>query len=87
MCEEYVPISAFVTPHGHFQWRYMHFGLRNAPATFQRLMLKVLARLEDFTCAFLDDVEVFSNSWSEHMQYLRIVISSLSRRRFDVKEG
>jgi len=22
-----VPISAFVTPHGPFQWRYMPFGL------------------------------------------------------------
>ena len=36
--DESVPISAFVTPHGQFQWRYMPFGLRNAPATFQRLM-------------------------------------------------
>jgi len=32
-----VPISAFVTPFGHFQWQYMPFGLRNAPATFSCL--------------------------------------------------
>jgi len=54
--EESVPVSAFVTPHGQFQWRFMPFGLRNAPATFQRLMWKVLKGLESFTCAYLDDV-------------------------------
>jgi len=31
--EESIPVSAFVTPSGHFQWRFMPFGLRNAPAT------------------------------------------------------
>jgi len=46
MCEESVPISAFVTPHSHFQWRYMPFWLQNAPATFQRFMWKVLAGLD-----------------------------------------
>ena len=32
-----VPISAFITPFGHFQWSYMPFGLRNAPASFLAL--------------------------------------------------
>lgn len=27
-------LTRFVTPHGHYQWRYMAFGLRNAPTTF-----------------------------------------------------
>ena len=40
--EETVPVSSFVTPHGQFQWRFMPFGLRNAPATFQRLMLSLI---------------------------------------------
>jgi len=43
--EESVPISAFVTPFGHFQWRYMPFGLRNAPATFSRIVVKLLRGL------------------------------------------
>ena len=77
LSEESVPISAFVTPHGQFQWRFMPFGLRNAPATFQRLMWKVLTGLEGFTCAYLDDVVIFSNSWSEHLQHLRAVFRRL----------
>jgi hypothetical protein len=41
-----IPISGFVTPFGHFRWRYMHFGYRNAPATFSRLVLKLFSGLE-----------------------------------------
>jgi len=43
-----VPISAFVTPFWHFQWRFMPFGFRNAPATFSRLVSKLLLGLGVF---------------------------------------
>lgn len=48
-------ISAFVTPFGLYEYTVMSFGLRNALATFQRLMNLVVAGLDG--CAFsLDDV-------------------------------
>jgi len=58
--EESVPISAFVTPFGHFQWRYMPFGLCNAPAAFSRIVVKLLHGLNDFSGAYLDDIINFS---------------------------
>ena len=39
-------ISAFVTPDCFLQYTVMEFGMRNAPATFQRLINKVLSGLE-----------------------------------------
>ena len=84
---ESIPVSAFVTPFGHFQWRYMPFGLRNAPATFQRLVWKVLHGLESFTGAYLDDIIIFSKSWQDHLRHIRIVFQRLQTAGLTLKKS
>jgi hypothetical protein len=87
MDEEAIPISAFVTPHGQFQWKYMPFGLRNAPATFQRLVNRVLKGLELFTGAFLDDIIIFSDSWSDHLKHIQLVFDRIRAAGLTVKKS
>ncbi|PIK50904.1 hypothetical protein BSL78_12204 [Apostichopus japonicus] len=47
--------SAFITPFGLFEYLVMPFGMRNAPATFQRLVDNVLQGCEEFAKAYIDD--------------------------------
>ena len=53
----------------------MPFGLSNAPSTFQRLMNQTFFDLLDrFVVVYLDDILVFSESLSDHLAHLRIVL-------------
>ena len=52
-------ITAFPARKGLFQFKVMQFGWCNAPATFQRLMERVLSRLNWKDCLdYIDDVLV-----------------------------
>lgn len=48
----------------------MPFALRDAPATFQRLIHKVVVGL-DGCAVYLDDVVVYSDTWSAHTEHVR----------------
>ena len=67
--------TAFRTSSGQlFEFNQVPFGLCNAPATFSRLMDRILAGLHWETCLFyLDDIIVFSSTWEEHLARLREV--------------
>ncbi|KAJ1106571.1 hypothetical protein NDU88_003972 [Pleurodeles waltl] len=69
--------TAFSTIGGHYQFTVMPFGLKNAPATFQRLVNTVLQGLEAFSAAYLDDIAVFSSSWDDNLVHLWKVLEAL----------
>lgn len=69
-------ISAFVTPDNFLQYTVMPFGMRNAPATFQRLVNTVFADVPNCT-AYLDDVVIHSSTWSEHLASLKMAFQRL----------
>ena len=71
--------TAFRTSSGQqFEFNQVPFGLCNAPATFSRLMDRVLAGLHWEMCLFyLDDIIVFSSTWEEHLAQLHEVFERL----------
>jgi transposase InsO family protein len=79
-------ITAFVHGTGVWQYKRMPFGLTNAPATFARLMDKVLGGLQyDYCLAYLDDIIIASRSFEEHMKHLDEVFSRLRAAKLTVK--
>jgi hypothetical protein len=79
---------AFCTHHGHFEFLVMSFGLTNAPATFQALMNDVLHDfIRVFILVFFDDILIFSDSWSSHLQDVRAVLQRLQEHSLAVKRS
>lgn len=70
--------TAFITPWGLFEWNRLTFGLRNAPAHFQRCMDKIFQKY-DFVLVYLDDIFVMSETADEHMEHLEIVAEELRK--------
>ena len=80
-----VPISnkdkqktAFSTNLGHYHFNRMPFGLRGAPATFQRMMNSVLSGLNGIKCfVYLDDIVIYGYDLADHNQRLCEIFTCL----------
>ena len=76
-------ISAFVTDDGLFQFKVMPFEMQNSPATFQRLINQVISGLTGCD-AYIDDVIVYSETWSEHVKIMYKLFEKLSDAKLTV---
>ncbi|GBM62381.1 Transposon Tf2-9 polyprotein [Araneus ventricosus] len=75
--------TAFVCPFGMFRYKRMPFGLKNAPATFQRLMDQFRNGLPTVNIlVYLDDIAVLSETFEQHIQDLKMVFDRL--RKFNL---
>lgn len=78
--------TAFNVEHGHYEYLRMPFGLKNAPATFQRVMDDILKGLQNKTCfVYMDDIIVFSTSLQEHIVNLKQVFGKLRESNLKVQ--
>nr|CAI72306.1 putative polyprotein [Phytophthora infestans] len=58
-----IPMTAVSTPRGMlWEWLVMPQGLKNAPATFNRMVSHVLRPLRDFAPSYFDDIFVHSRA-------------------------
>ncbi|GFU02446.1 retrovirus-related Pol polyprotein from transposon opus [Trichonephila clavipes] len=70
--------TAFVCPFGTYRYLRMPYGLRNAPATFRRLMNRFCNSLEDILALpYLDDIIVLSETFEKHMLDLKAIFERL----------
>lgn len=71
--------TAFSTAQGHFEFTRMPFGLKNAPATFQRAMNNILAGYIGTICyVYLDDIIIVGYNLEDHLRNISLVLRRLS---------
>ena len=76
--------TAEITKQGLFRFTRRPFGLKNAPATYQRAMETVLTGLPFAKCYF-DDILVYSPDMETHLKHLDIVFTRLHDVNMKIK--
>lgn len=72
--------TAFTCPFGTFRFIRMPFGLKGAPATFQRLIDRFRNGLKNVTVlSYLDDIIVLSETFEDHIHDLSTVFQRLEQ--------
>ena len=78
--------TAFTVNNGHYEYLRMPFGLKNAPATFQRMMDNVLREYQYKTCfVYMDDIVIFSKSLQDHLIHLEQIFKKLKETNLKVQ--
>ncbi|GKC25777.1 putative reverse transcriptase domain-containing protein [Tanacetum coccineum] len=84
--EEDIPITAFRTRYGHYEFQVMPFGLTNAPAVFMDLMNRVCKPyLDKFVIVFIDDILIYSKNKEEHGEHLKTILNLLRSEKLYTK--
>ena len=55
----------------------MAFGMSNCPATCQRLLYNILNGVQHLAMAHMDDICIFSATFSKHMEHLKNVLQQI----------
>ena len=86
MDEESREFTAFTTSRNHYQFKRLSFGLKNAPATFQRQMQTVLSEFPwSNVIVYIDDILIMSKTIDQHLDLVGKVLSTLDQHNIKVK--
>ena len=81
--EEDKPKTAFTTGRALYEFNVLPQGLKNASASFQRIMNTLLvANRESFCIVYMDDILIFSDTFAQHLQHVDEILQVLHAHRF-----
>ena len=88
LSQESQELTAFTVPGRNlYHFLRMPFGLTNAPATWQRIIDRVLGvDLENNVMVYLDDIIIISKTFEEHLRILGLVFDRLKEAGLIVSE-
>ena len=77
-----VHLTSVTTPFGLYEWLAMLMGLHNSPAIHQRQMTAALCEHLGKIChIYLDDIIVWSDTITDHIKHIDMVMKSLRNAR------
>ncbi|PKA55351.1 RNA-directed DNA polymerase like [Apostasia shenzhenica] len=77
MVEQDEKHTSFITDHGTFYYRVMSFGLKNAGATYKRMIDTVFRGQKGrYMEAYVDDLLIKSQSGVDHLEDLREILET-----------
>jgi hypothetical protein len=84
--DRYKTKTAFCTRQGQFQYKKLTMGFSSAPAAYSRLMERVLTGLlYNIAIAYIDDVVVYANSFTEMLNNLSTVFNRLRQAKLKLR--
>lgn len=84
---ESIPLTAFKTPYGMYEWTRMPMGLTNAPAECQRFAEGIIRQHESYCSVYIDDFIVYTTGTrEEHLEKVRQVRETLDRNQVQINE-
>lgn len=83
--EESREFTAFSTPHNHYQFKTLSFGMKNSGIYFQRTMQEVLSEFcFSNVVVYIDDVLIMTETIDENIELTRKVLNTLRINGFKV---
>jgi len=80
------PLTAFYTDWNLYQYTRVPFGLATGAQVLSWLLDRVFQDMKfEFAYHYLDDVVIYSESFEEHLEHIRLVLDRLRQARLTVK--
>jgi len=86
VAKESIPYTSFVTPIGQYEFVKMPFGLKTAPATFQRHVNEVMADLirSGDVVVYMDDFLIATRTIERHLEVLKRLFRTLVENQLEL---
>ena len=84
--EDSKKFTTISTQHGLFQYERLPFGIKTAPALFQRTMETLLRDLR-YVCVYIDDILVTGTDEQNHLNNLELVLQRLESAGLTLKKS
>lgn len=84
---QYRHLTAFCVGGQSYQFTRMPFGLKTAPAVFQRFMDRGLSEFSSIAFWYIDDILIYASSMPELKRRERMIRRKLKEMKCDINEG